>query len=250
VKYGKSITTIRKYFDQHSPAIGEIHVPDHPVAIVLDAFFWTRSTGVLVSRAESRNLIWREIKSEAIEQYQALLNDLVTAEIQPVSFTIDGRRGVKELLLKMFPDIPIQFCQFHQSQIITRYITQNPRLEAGIELKRIVSRLTEDGEEPFTRKLSKWHQKWCNFLRERTLDDSRRGWHYTHKRLRSAYFSLKRNLPWLFTYKKYSQFNIPNTTNSCDGYFGHLKQKVKLHRGLRSHRRKKMADYFLENGVS
>ena len=56
-------------------------------------------------------------------------------------------------------------------------------------------------------------------------------WHYTHKRLRSAYRSLRLNLPYLFTYQKYPELNIPNTTNSLDGCFAYLKELVRVHRG-------------------
>ena len=249
-KYGKSVSTIRKYFEKHSPVTGEVNTPNHPIVVVLDAFFWSRSSGVLVARANKKNLIWRDIKSEKMEHYEALLNDLKVLDIQPVAFVIDGRRGVRQLLLKMFPRIPVQLCQFHAVQTVTKYLTKKPKLEAGKQLRKITLDLKHCGESRFARKLKKWHRRWCNFLNERTLDDSSRGWHYTHKRLRSAYFSLQRNLPWLFTCRKHPKLNILNTTNSCDGYFAHLKQKVKLHRGLRPHRRKKMADYFLENGVT
>ena len=49
------------------------------------------------------------------------------------AIVLDGRPGVRQL----FADIPAQMCHFHQKQIITRYLTNNPKLEAGIELKKI-----------------------------------------------------------------------------------------------------------------
>ena len=203
-----------------------------------------------MTRANNRNLFWREIRSESLVEYAALLNDLKTADIQPAAFVIDGRKGVRQLLLKLFPGIPIQTCQFHSVATVTRYITKRPKLIAGKQLKKIVLEMKYCGRNRFTRKLKKWHRRWCDFLSERTLDESRRGWHYTHKKLRSAYFSLQRNLPWLFTYRKHPKLSIPNTTNSCDGWFAHLKQRVKIHRGLRSDRRRKMANFLLEDGVS
>jgi len=63
---------------------------------------------------------------------------------------------------------------------------------------------------------------------------------YTHKRLRSAYRSLKINLPYLFTYQKYPQLNIPNTTNSLDGCFAYLKELVRVHRGANKGRKRKI----------
>ena len=34
----------------------------------------------------------------------------------------------------------------------------------------------------------------------------------------------------LFTYHKYSELNIPNTTNSLDDCFAYLKELVRVHR--------------------
>ena len=59
-------------------------------------------------------------------------------------------------------------------------------------------------------------------------------WHYTHKRLRSAYRSLKSNMPYLFTYQRHPELSIPNTTNTLDGLFAHLKDHVRVHRGIKS----------------
>ena len=76
-----------------------------------------------------------------------------------------------------------------------------------------------------------WHQKWSSFLKEKIIDSSTGKWFYTYKSLRSAYQSLKIDLPYLFTYQKYPELNIPNTTNSLDGCFAYLKDLVRVHRG-------------------
>ncbi|EKE06703.1 MAG: hypothetical protein ACD_18C00301G0001, partial [uncultured bacterium] len=47
-------------------------------------------------------------------------------------------------------------------------------------------------------------------------------------------------LPYLFTYQKYPELNIPNTTNSLDGYFNRLKSLLNVHRGLNLKRKMKI----------
>lgn len=143
------------------------------------------------------------------------------------AIVLDGRPGVRQL----FSDIPVQMCHFHQKQIITRYLTNNPKLEAGIELKKLVTVLCETTGQDFTAALDAWYGTWSSFLKERTTDPFTGRWHYTHKRLRSAYRSLKLNLPFLFTYEKHPGLKIPNTTNSLDGCFAYLKELVRVHRG-------------------
>lgn len=133
-------------------------------------------------------------------------------------------------------------CHYHQKQIINRYLTTRPKLEASVELRKIVQFLCQTNKERFAHKLELWHKKWSVFLKERTVNPETGKWFYTHRRVKSAYRSLRINLPYLFTYKKYPKLNIPNTTNSLDGYFSHLKDLVKLHRGIRKNLKLKIID--------
>lgn len=246
-EYGRCGKTMRKYFDGIYPVTGEVFVPEHPVAVVFDATFFSRHDGVLVSRAEKRNLLWGEVGGEKAEYYGKMADNLAYAGISFSAFVIDGRRGVRQKLAEKYPDVPIQLCQFHQVAIVKRYLTSRPKLEAGKELRRIALTLKKTCRTEFTKTLSAWHIKWEDFLNEKTLDTVTWKWHYVHRRLRSAYRSISLNLPWLFTYLDHPEFNIPNTTNTCDGSFAHWKNKLKLHRGLNRERRRKMMNYFLEN---
>ena len=136
-------------------------------------------------------------------------------------------------------------CNFHQVAIIRRYITKNPILEANIELKKITELLTKTDKESFEGGLMAWFFKWESFLNERKQDANGKS-RYVHKRLRSAYRSLKTNLPWLFTWYDYMELNIPNTTNSIDGQFAELKNKLKNHNGLSIERKRKFIDEFFK----
>lgn len=139
-----------------------------------------------------------------------------------------------------FTGIPAQMCHFHQKQIVKRYLTINPKLEASQKLKEITATLADTNEEMFTKQLVTWYETWKDFLKEKTINPDTNRWCYKHKRLRSAYRSLKTNLPYLFTYQRYPELNIPNTTNSLDGFFGSLKNKLNVHRGLSRKRRMKI----------
>lgn len=72
-------------------------------------------------------------------------------------------------------------------------------------------------------------------------------WHYTHKRLRSAYRSLKANLPYLFTYQRHQKMDIPNTTNGIEGSFAYLKELLRVHRGIKPDLKRKMTESILQN---
>jgi len=149
---------------------------------------------------------------------------------------LDGRRGIREV----FDGLPVQMCHFHQKQIVKRYLTMRPKLEASQELKTIADALSITNERKLAQDLLDWQERWNDFLKQKTTDLNTGRWFYTHKRLRSAYRSLKTNLPYLFTFQKYPQLNIPNTTNSLDGFFNRLKSLVYVHRGLNQTRRMKI----------
>jgi len=210
---------------------------------IADVTFFKRDFGLCVIRAPHLkiNIYAQEVKSESVDVYRQGRFDLEKLGYTFKAIVLDGRPGVRQL----FSDVPIQMCHFHQKQIITRYLTNNPKLEAGIELKIITTTLCQTNEKDFTNALNAWNRKWYSFLKERTTDPLSGKWFYTHKRLRSAYRSLKINLPYLFTYHKYPDLNIPNTTNSLDGCFAYLKELVRVHRGINKTLKRKIIQEIL-----
>lgn len=216
--------------------------PSEPVNLILDATFFSRSDGVLVFRAAGRNLHWRFIESETIAELAAGLTELEQHGYRLQSVTIDGRRGVIQLFSQRYPGLPIQLCQFHQIQTIRRYITNKPKSDCGKALKKLTYRLTNTTQEVFASLLQSWEEEYHDFLTERNEKGQ-----FKHRQLRSARRSLKTNLPYLFACKNHSELGLPNTTNSCDGSFAHWKQKVKIHRGLRKHRRNKVINFLLNS---
>lgn len=146
---------------------------------------------------------------------------------------IDGRRG----LATVFNDIPVQVCHFHQMKTVTKYLTKKPQTDAGKALRAIMFTLTKSTEADFAKLLGDWKKLYAYILTDKTYVLGTRRWYHTHKQTRSAYLSLERNLPHLFTYQRYPEINIPNTTNTIDGYFAGVKKKVAQHHGLRKDRR-------------
>ena len=101
-------------------------------------------------------------------------------------------------------------------------------------------------KESFEGMFGQWCAKWDGYLRERTTDPETGKSHYTHKRLRSAYLSVKRNLPLLFTWYDNIEMGIPNTTNLIDGHFSQLKRMLRNHNGMKRKRRDKLVIGFFE----
>ena len=119
-------------------------------------------------------------------------------------------------------------------------------MPAAIELKEIVALMKQTDKESFVGALEQWHKRWKTFLNERSHNLNTGKSFYTHRRLRSAYRSLKTNLKWLFTWYDFIELNIPNTTNAIEGHFADLKNKLRNHNGLSIERKKKFIDEFLK----
>jgi transposase-like protein len=218
----------------------------------MDTTYWGRSFGVMVAEpcrsmlfkdAISKvNLLKYYVKIETNAMYIRGIEELKSRGFSIVAVVCDGRKG----LLQSFGLVPVQMCQFHQSAIIRRYLTKNPKLQAAKELMEVVDLMAKTDKESFVGALNLWFEKWENFLNERSVNPLTKKSFYTHKKLRSAYRSLKTNLSWLFTWYDYFELNIPNTTNAIDGHFADLKNKLRNHNGLSKQRKMKFIDGFLK----
>ena len=214
-KHSRSVPSIQKDLD--SIVLQQEEILPQPFVFIGDVSFFSRGDGVLVLRAPhfKLNPFWRFVSGEKPEYYRQARASLEQRGFVFLGIVLDGRKGVREV----FSDIPVQMCHFHQTAILKRYLTSKPKLEAGQELVALGKTLSFIEEEEFITLLEEWHEKWEGFLKERTMKEDGKHWQYTHKRIRSAYYSLKNSLPYLFTFQSYPELHMPNTTNSLDGFF-------------------------------
>jgi hypothetical protein len=234
--------SVHTYLNQvRRPTVTSATKPHHIMAI-MDCVYFKRVCVYLVVRNwyTHKNIFYKRIPYETIGDYVNAVTYLESLGLTIDGIVVDGRKGVFEALS---PTHSIQMCQFHQKQIVRRYITLHPQTEPGIALQEIAKELTQVDKQWFELLLDVWEFKYGGFIKERTINSETKHWFYTHKRLRSAYRSLRKNLPYLFTYQ--SVKNMPNTTNSLDSFFGHLKDAVSIHRGLKLHRKTKLIEYLI-----
>jgi len=217
--------------------------------VVIDATYFGKrrdKLGLIVAKDVllKEPIAYNFIATETKEIYQDLIEQIEDKGFVLDAVVLDGKPGI----ISLFRDIPLQMCHFHMKSIITRKLTRNPKLQASIELKHITSHLDKVSACRFEYMLLAWHKRHDLFLSEKVDDDSKRGWHYKHRRLRSAYRSLMKFLPYLFTYQKYPNLYIPTTTNHLDGgCFSPLKDLLRVHRGISINMKRKLIVYFLEN---
>lgn len=242
-KYGHSEKTIRTLLDEAKTSKRKLIEPQ-PVVAVFDATHLGEQT-LLVARAPNikTNIGAAWIVIETKEAYAGLRQNIEQKGFTLLAVVLDGRTGIP----KVFQDIPVQICQFHQLQIVKRKLTLKPETEAGQTLLTITFTLAHTTEIVLQKQLDDWIEKYEDFINEKTYILGTRRWRYTHRRVRSAYQSLRRNLPSLFVYQKYPELNIPNTTNSLDGFWSRLKNLLSAHRGKSKERLKKIVEEILRN---
>lgn len=242
---------IKAAINSYQPPI-EIDKP-RPVTIIMDVTYFG-SWGMLVvidpyatrSNGENMALYWTSIEgTERTIDYDIATDTLEAMGYKLQAAVIDGRKGVRQMLERK--GIAVQQCQFHQAQTITQCLTKRPKLAQNQELRTIALALTKTTKAAFEAKLDTWHEQHSEWLKERDASTKQ----FVHRRTRRAYFSLRRNLPYLFTYQdeslKAKGIAVPNTTNALDGRFGVWKTKLKAHRGCsRSLKTKILCSFFSE----
>ena len=212
--------------------------------LLMDTTYWGRNWGLLVIQdAKSKLILWRKyVQQEHLADYKEGVEYLEKRGFVVDGIVCDGLKG----MFQQFSQYRVQMCHFHQVAIIRRYITNSPKLEPGKQLKQLAKQLTRTDKETFIVAFRSWHDEWNDFLKERAIDPVSGKSRYVHKRLRSAYLSIKRNMPYLFACYDYPKFEIPNTNNMLEGTFTGLKNKLRNHNGLSKENRKRFIDEFFK----
>ncbi len=154
----------------------------------------------------------------------------------------DGLKGLPQMLASY----KVQLCQFHQVKTVKTKLTSRPKTAAGRELREISLMLCHTDKESFAGALDEWYSRWGEYLKERSIEAKTGRRIYTHKNLRSAYFSLKRNMKWLWTFYDFPECGIPNTNNGIEALFTDLKTKLRVHCGLSKRNRRVFIDKFFK----
>lgn len=217
---------------------------DSLINLVLDATYFGREYGFFCF-SDGKNIIYfKEIRTEGVKAFRECLFHLENnLGYRFSSFVLDGKRGFINNIKKLYPHRPIQMCHFHQKAIIRRYITDNPQTKCGQELKELMRDLSSKKDpQIFIDRFFELKEKYQFFLRQRSEKNNDQ---FRYQSLRSAFRSINYHLPYLFTYKEHPELKIPNTTNDLEGKFAHLKEKIKIHRGMTEKRKKKAIEFLL-----
>lgn len=240
-KYGVCVKTIWNLLGsmRHKRIISK----DKDVIVEMDATYWDRHFGIIVIKDAYRNkVLWYKF----IRSHERVADYIEGVDwLRAQGFKIHGAvcDGIKGLFDALYP-IPVQMCQFHMISIVRRYLTNKPNLDAAKDLLLLTRTLAMSSKADFMSKLSGWHTQYESVLKEKSVDAYGKK-HFMRPRLRSAYLSLIRHSPWLWTFEKFKDRTIPNTNAGIESFNSRLKTTLRIHSGITSERRIKLIENFI-----
>jgi len=165
----------------------------------------------------------------------------------PVVVVCDGGTGIASAVRRVWPETKIQRCLFHVQMNIRRYLTLNPRTDAGRRLRTLSLELSKVREPDqviaWRLKLEAWWQAYGHLTKERSTD-GRTSW-FAHDRLRKAWQLLAKLTRdgTLFTYITHGN---ARTTSPLEGGINNgIRHVLRSHRGMTEPHMKRAAEWFL-----
>lgn len=206
----------------------------------------------LILRTTDYVIAWHWVGWESSSTWSELLRTVPA----PYFVVCDGQKGILLALTRCWPNTKVQRCLFHVWLIVRSKLTLNPKTEAGQALLALTRDLwavhTALEATQWQERLQIWEKHYGEFVRQRTyIQDpqphQRRRW-YTHGRLRSAHYQLKKlaQQQQLFIYTVNPDPRLPRTTNHMEGGINsQLRTKLKLHRGMSEAHQRRLVEWYL-----
>ncbi|MGN0188516.1 MAG: hypothetical protein ACI395_03265 [Candidatus Cryptobacteroides sp.] len=184
-----------------------------------------------------------ENEHEIIKDLQAFK----TMRLRISSFTTDGGYDIIRAIKYVYPHTPRQRCVVHIERECLTWLTQHPRTSAGILLRRLVCQIshikTANDKLYWIKELNKWHENYEEFISQKSVNKETGEMTYTHDNIRRAYIHLHRAIPDMFKY--IDEPDVPKNTNSLESFFGHLKDNLRIHRGLSREHQKNFIKWYI-----
>ncbi len=249
-KYHLDKRTVHSYLEKYVLPI-KAHIP-RALFVVVDATYFRKQKNtepwcavVFRDPIAKENLWWG---FGDVENHNLYLQG--RAYLESLGYVIMGVTGDGfSCIRKVFNDIPFQMCLVHMERIVIRKITRNPKLKAGIVFLALIKTLGHCPSFVFKERFKKYIEKYRDFLNEKTPNFETGIPFWTHKELRSAVQSLQMFLPYLFSYETTKE--LSQTSNSLEGHFSHIKDIVRIHRGIStSLLRKVLGSIFLVSTIA
>lgn len=247
---GYSIRTLNRYFDGYLSSSPRLSVyPSEKVNLLIDGTYFTQDLCLIVYRDNSIKFtqLYRLSDGEWYEEIKEDLENLLALNVQIESITCDGHRAILKAISKVCTDVKLQRCIIHIQRMCRIWLSANPKSSAGIDLRRIISKLhlikSEIEKQIWLRELVDWYERYQDFVNEKSYNPETGRYWYKHKMVRRSFTVIRKALPNMFHYLENPK--IPKSTNGLESFFGHLKSNLRIHRGLSKQHKKNFIKWYL-----
>ena len=247
---GVSERHLRRWFDEYLDNAPAWSIQRRKsVRMLVDGTWLDRDTCLIVYRDDtSKSTIYYRFAAD--EKEYEIIRDLDVFKqlrLGIASFTTDGADDIIRAIRYVYPHIARQRCVVHIERECLAWLTQHPKSSAGITLRRLVCQISDiktNNDRLFWIKcLHEWHDEYEEFIMQKTVNKETGELTYTHDSVRRAYIHLHRAVSHMFEY--IDDPEVPNNTNGLESFFGHLKDNLRIHRGMSVEHRNNFIKWYL-----
>lgn len=247
---GYSQSKIQRIFNQYLNSAPVVEVRSKTrVHLLIDGSYFPN--GLCLILYYDHNLryvqLYRETNQEKYTEIKEDLQNLKKLGVDVYSVTCDGHKAILKSIKKVFPNAIIQRCLVHIKRQVRNYLSSKPKLEQSASLLKLSNQITSiksiEDSNIWLGAFFNWYKINHEFINQKTQSQNTGRFWYTHNNLHAAFSLLENAIPNMFNYLDDEQ--IPNTTNRIENYFTHLKDKLRIHRGLRFEAKKNFIKWYL-----
>lgn len=247
---GLSITSLKRYFSGYlkKPPVLSVF-PSEQVNLIVDGTYFKNDLCLIIYRDNTIKFtqLYRLTDGEWYNELKEDLENLIKLGVDIQSITCDGHKALLKAISKICKHAVVQRCLVHIQRMCRIWLSAKPKSEAGVSLRRIVSKLhtvkTTIDRDYWIVSLVRWHEKHEHFINEKAINPETGRYWYKHKMVRRSFTVIRKALPDMFQY--IDNPKIPNSTNGLESFFGHLKNNLNIHRGLSKQHRKDFIKWYL-----
>ncbi|MBQ9660214.1 MAG: transposase [Bacteroidales bacterium] len=247
---GYSSRQLHRWFDEYLDTFPSWTIKTStPIYLLIDGTYYSDNHCLIVYRAENlkRTIFYRFTTHEDDDEIASDLLNIRDLGYVVVGITTDGGDNIIRAVQYVFPNVPRQRCVVHVQRECLTSITQHPRSAEAKLFRNLVQQLsivdTNNDKLWWLSQYNRWTEDNLEYVFQKGVVSYSKQEYYVHNDLRKAYIHLKRALPNLFTYIDHP--GVPKTTNALEAFFGHIKDQIRLHRGLAETRIDNFIKWFL-----
>jgi transposase-like protein len=242
-----SLQRLFKRFLSKAPTV--VVKPKHKTHLLIDGSYFAGGLCLILYYDHDIRYVqlYRHSDEEKFKEIYEDLKNLQALGVEVYSITCDGHKAILKAIKKAYPNVIVQRCVVHIKRQVKNYLSTSPKTLPGISLLRLSRQITRIKTQEECGLWLLAFKTWCDenevYINQQSYNvDSKRYW-YPHKNLHAAYTLILKAIPNMFHYLNDEQ--IPATTNRLENYFGHLKEKLTLHRGLKMQAKRNFIKWYL-----